>query len=112
MTKKKFNINDYPGKYAIHCDTEEKAKVFCKYLDSVGKVWNDGVIYTDRSFFNKYDSDTVYNFNMGLFGYFEYYVDQDYTILEFDDFDWSGWEEEKKSELYKTICRNAWSGSW
>ena len=29
---RKFNINDYKGKYAMHCDTEKKAKIFYKYL--------------------------------------------------------------------------------
>lgn len=36
---KAFNIFDYQGKYAMHCDTEEKAKIFCKYLDSFGMKW-------------------------------------------------------------------------
>lgn len=33
----KFNINKYMGNYAMHCKTEEEAKIFCRYLDSVGR---------------------------------------------------------------------------
>lgn len=42
---KAFNIFDYQGKYAMHCDTEEKAKIFCKYLD--GKLHKEGEISAD-----------------------------------------------------------------
>ena len=35
----RFNIEDYKGKYAMHCKTEEAAKDFCNYLDSLGRKW-------------------------------------------------------------------------
>lgn len=41
----KFNINKYEGNYAMHCKTEEEAKIFCRYLDSVGRKWVDGDLY-------------------------------------------------------------------
>lgn len=41
----KFNIDDYKGKYAMHCKTEEEARDFCNYLHSIGRVWNSGGDY-------------------------------------------------------------------
>ena len=38
----KFNIDNYKGKYVMHCKTEEEAKIFCKYLHSIGRMWNNG----------------------------------------------------------------------
>lgn len=29
----KFNINKYEGNYAMHCKTEEEAKIFCRYSE-------------------------------------------------------------------------------
>lgn len=37
----KFNINKYLGNYAMHCKTEEEAKIFL-YVE-----W-DGVCFTNR----------------------------------------------------------------
>lgn len=45
----KFNINKYEGNYAMHCKTEEEAKIFCRYLDSVGRKWVlNGITKTQR----------------------------------------------------------------
>lgn len=34
----RFNIEDYKGKYVMHCKTEEEAEDFCIYLDSIGRT--------------------------------------------------------------------------
>ena len=94
--KKKFNINDYEGNYVMHCNTEEKANVFCKYLDSVGKKWNNGDSYLKVNEWEHYEEDTCYNFNYGRFCDYNYYCNY-YIILEFNDFDWS--EEEKENNM-------------
>lgn len=42
----KFDINNYKGKYVMHCKTEEEKKDFCDYLHSVGRKWKDGRSYS------------------------------------------------------------------
>lgn len=81
----KFDINDYKGKYAMHCKTKEEAKDFCAYLDSIGRMWNIGDRYIDYNCYDSYQEDTVYFFNEGTYGKINY-VDADYTILEWEDF--------------------------
>jgi hypothetical protein len=102
--KKKFNINDYKDDYVMHCNTEEKANVFCKYLNSVGRKWNSDCSYLEKNEWNKYKKDTCYNFNYGTFcDYNSYCID--YTILEFDNFDWSE-EEEKENKMKKEFTKS------
>ena len=80
--KPKFRFEDYPGKYVMHCDTKEKAEKFCEILGTshgLDKLWKI------------YEKNTCYNFNKELAGYsyVNFYRNKNYTILEFDDFDWS-----------------------
>lgn len=45
---KKYTLQEiYDKGFAIHCDTEEKAKKLCKALDKVGWKWCDGKKYTE-----------------------------------------------------------------
>jgi hypothetical protein len=76
--KPKFNIEDYKGKYVMHCDTKEKANAFYK------KIHDD--YYND---WQSFEENTCYRIDAK-----EFYDENDYTILEFDNFDWS--EEEKR----------------
>lgn len=91
--KEKFDICNYPGRYVMHCDTEEKAVAFTRYMDSVGLEWINNRSYIDQTQWEVYKQDTCYDFNEGQFcniGYFlEENDDANYTILEFDDFDWA-----------------------
>lgn len=103
MSKQKFNINDYPGDYVMHCDTEDKARVFCDYLDLVSLQWCTNHSYKNKTYFGENLDKTVYYFNYGRFGAV-HFVDDGYKILEFDDFDWSGWEEEKKVNYTKQFA--------
>lgn len=81
-----FNIKDYPGKYVMHCKTEEEDKSFREYLHSVGREWSSGDSYLDKTHWNGYKSKTCYNFNIGCYSDVEYYTREDYTILEWSDF--------------------------
>ena len=82
----KFNIDDYKGKYAMHCQTEEEAKDFCNYLHSVGKKWGGGSSYLNKTLWDIYYSNTVYYFNDGLYGNISNAKFYNYTILEWSDF--------------------------
>ena len=91
MAKEKFDINNYPGNYAMHVSTEEEAECFCKYLDFQGRRWRGGSRYLDRTNYSVYDNQTCYVFNERMYGHVQYFEkdDADWTILEFSDFDWS-----------------------
>lgn len=84
----RFNINDYEGKYAMHCKTEEEAKIFCRYLDSVGRKWSSEDSYLSMTNWYSYGPDTCYSFNNGTYCEKTYFLTLDYTIFEFGDFEW------------------------
>ena len=82
----KFNIDDYKGKYAMHCKTEEEAINFCNYLHSLGKMWCDRESYLNKNNYRMYYSKTAYSFNEGVYCDTDFYVEEGYTILEWSDF--------------------------
>ena len=88
MSKLKFNIKDYPGKYAMHCETEVKAALFCGYMDSVGRAWFDGTSYAEDVAYDYAKNDTAYTLDDMSRGHWQGLERCGYTILEFDDFDW------------------------
>lgn len=87
---KAFNIFDYQGKYAMHCDTEEKAKIFCKYLDSFGMKWRSGESYKYTNW-DTVKEETTYMFNEGSYCRVSFYKG---VVLEFDDFYFEKYEWE------------------
>ena len=90
LVKSKFNHKNYPGKYVMHVNTAEQAFIFVNYM--IREM--DG--YWPYSFFNKYTSDICYNFNDDTYSCTDFYKRNAYTILEFEDFDWSYFTMEKK----------------
>lgn len=82
----KFDINDYKGKYVMHCKTEDEAKEFCEYLHSVGRKWQNGTSYTDLTNWDEETETICYNFNHGLQASKGFYRRHNYTILEWSDF--------------------------
>lgn len=82
----KFHINEYKGKFAMHCKTEEEAKDFCAYLHSVGRKWCDGESYLNRTRYKWCGTNTVYYFNENIYGGIDYAIRNNYIILEWSDF--------------------------
>lgn len=82
----RFNIEDYKGKYVMHCKTEEEAEIFCEYLHSIGRTWSTGDSYLSESYWDRYKKSTCYNFNYGTYRDKQYYEADGYTILEMEDF--------------------------
>lgn len=82
----KFNIDDYTGKYVMHCKTEKEAKDFCKYLHNDDRRWSNGDSYLSDTNYNMYQSDTAYAFNEGKYSDVDWYKRNNYTILEWSDF--------------------------
>lgn len=100
----KFNINKYEGNYAMHCKTEEEAKIFCRYLDSVGRRWGSGHSYISMTNWDDYGPNTCYSFNSGTYCDKIYYLTHNcYTILEFSDFEWDNKNTKRKPVI---IYRN------
>lgn len=103
MAKEKFDINNYPGNYAMHVRTEEEAECFCKYLDSQGRQWRGGTSYLHHTSYRVYGNQTCYDFNAGMYGDVQWFEDDgaDWTILEFSDFDWSDAFKEEEPVVLK-----------
>ena len=100
----KFNINKYEGNYAMHCKTEEEAKIFCRYLNSVGRRWGSGHSYISMTNWDDYGPNTCYSFNSGTYCDKIYYLTHNcYTIPEFSDFEWDNKNTKRKPVI---IYRN------
>lgn len=82
----KFNIDNYKGKYVMHCKTVEEANDFCKFLDSIGRCWQSGKRYIVATYYDNNKAKTCYNFNDGVYRDMPFYVENNYTILEWSDF--------------------------
>jgi hypothetical protein len=74
----KFNIDNYKGKYVMHCKTEEEAREFAVYMDTIGKPLTCSL----KCYYGK----NVSFFNDGTWGDKAYAIRADYTILEWEDF--------------------------
>ena len=82
----KFDIKNYPGKYVMHCKTEEEAKNFCNYMHSIGRKWFNGDSYKYTTEYNAYMDETVYYFNESIYGSIERAQKKGYKILEWSNF--------------------------
>lgn len=82
----RFNINDYPGNYAMLVDSREDIESFCKILDAQGRTWVDGRSYREYM----PHSTTCFFFNRGT----RYTLSErcirlycpQYTLLRWSDF--------------------------
>lgn len=88
----KFNYDEYPGKYAMSCETEEECQIFLKYLHNIGKSWCTGKSYLDWSAFEQYGSKVCYLFNLDKVGAIDDVLRLSYTILYFDEFEWDDYK--------------------
>lgn len=85
-----FDVYDYEEcNCVMHCDTKEKADVFTEYLHDIGLRWFGGDQYLNNSKFDEHGTETCYNFHTGKFGERYFYEENQYFILNFDDFDFS-----------------------
>ncbi len=91
----KFNWEEFLSndKIAVHCRTEEQAIDFCKQMHERGLKWRDGQSYLKDTNWKGYKEETAYGGDGG-FANFGYYKNNNYTILE-----WSDYEKEKNMNL-------------
>ena len=109
LVKPKFDIKDYPGYYVMHVTSEEQAKIFCEYLHSIGRKWNGGNSYLDHTNYYHYGTRTCYEFNVNKYdeiSWFKLHGLHNFTILEFNDFDWSDFMFKKEKEFTKADLKN------
>ena len=83
----RFHIEQYPGKYVMHCKTEEEAQIFLEFLSSIGRTWCDGKSYLENLNYN-YEGQTAYAFNEGRYGRTDRQPELGFKVINFDDFDW------------------------
>lgn len=99
-TKPKFDYKDYvDGDYVINCKTYEEAKTYVRYMKWHNRRTMDADIWIRSSYGDRF----CFNVNYGLYGTRAYYERGRYTILEFEDFDWSDF---MKKEFTKADLKN------
>ena len=82
----KFDINNYKGKYVMHCKTKKEAINFCNYLNGIGVRTCLGYEYNGNTLWDSYADRLTINFNNGCQAIISYYKNDGYTILEWSDF--------------------------
>ena len=85
-----FLSND---KIAVHCSTEKQAIDFCKQMHERGLTWRDGQSYLKLTNWKVYKEEIVYGGD-GCFASLGHYKNNNYTILE-----WSDYEKENSMNL-------------
>lgn len=89
--KPRFDIENYKDNskrtYGMLCKTEDEAKTFCNYLDSLGKQWLSSFeSYAEKTYWD--NRPIVYYFNRGMYSPLESIHESNDIILTFSDFDW------------------------
>ena len=84
--KKIFKFEDYQNNCIMHCKTKEEAIEFCKLMHENGRTWRSKESYEKENYWETHKQHTCYAFNYGQFCYKEYYIDDGYQILEWEDF--------------------------
>ena len=88
-----FISND---KIAVHCETEEQAKDFCRKMHEHGLEWNNGKGYLEETYWNACKENTCYD-GRGMYEDVNCYKRNNYTILE-----WSDYQKENSMNLELT----------
>lgn len=81
-----FNINNYCGKFAMHCKTVREAIEFCNYMHDNGRTWFNGESYSLLCMWGYFRENTVYIFNKGFIDEICNCRNKGYKILEWSDF--------------------------
>lgn len=104
MIKEIFDIENYKGAYVMHCDTNRKAYVFIKYLNSVDdNLWRVNLCNPNTTFWWVNGEKTCYNFNIGTFGTTRQFEERNYKTLEFDDFYWGEENSPKEDSIQEAL---------
>lgn len=108
---KEFNWEDFKdenNKIAVHCKTEDEAKDFCKKMHEHGMKWCHTDSYIERTSWHICKEKTCYS-NSGRYCNKDYYIENDFKILEWSDYMKVGNKEFTKADLKDGMvveCRN------
>lgn len=99
---KEFNWEDFKdenNKIAVHCKTEDEAKDFCKKMHEHGLMWCSHTdSYIERTNWHICKEKTCYS-NSGRYCNKDYYIENDFKILEWSDYMKVGNKEFTKADL-------------
>lgn len=84
--KELFDIDAYPSRTVMHCETKSDALAFCEYLDKIGRTWSTDESYLNKNYWERYKDKTCYNFNTGAYSDFGYYERHGFLILKSKNF--------------------------
>lgn len=85
--KKLFKLEDYKGKYVMHCKTKKEAEDFLDVLHRNKRTWETGESYIKFNNWDDYKSETCYDFNEGSYANREFWENEGYTALDWEDFE-------------------------
>lgn len=88
-------FKDETKKITVHCKTEEEAKDFCKQMHEHGMKWCSGKSYLNYTNWKYCKEEACYSSD-GIFGDYDWYKKEKYTILEWSDY----MNTEKEQKLF------------
>lgn len=77
-------IKNLDSEYAVHCKTENEARLLLENLDKLQRTWCTGERYSITKW-STYEENTVYYINEGVYGNIEMLDFDKYTVVEFDE---------------------------
>lgn len=93
MNNNYFNINKYSYNTVMHCKSVKEIKILLDYLEAAGHPWclnynKEDAYAIAEKIYSDYRMDTYINFKLGSLVDMDFCEEQDYVILEFENFDW------------------------
>ena len=79
-------------KVVVHTPTEDQAKTLLKALDKRGYAWGSGAKLTTKTLYENNGKDICYKMGSNkivFYGSLVWYQENDYTIIEFSDIDFT-----------------------
>lgn len=89
---------------AMWCKKKEYAEEFCKLMHEQGLSWKTGKSYLEINYWDSFATKTTYSFNEGLYDTRKLFKNEDYTILNFEDYIVK--EKMTKQELVELMIEN------
>ena len=105
--KEKMTIKDFfeaKDNLVIHCDTEEKAEKLLREFGREGYRWCTGNRYIEDTNWEVYRKRTCYSNSRG-YGNIEYFKQNGYTVVEFDEIAIKDSSSEHKDMNYDKIIQ-------
>ncbi len=69
----------------VHCALEAEAEILLDWAGSKELSWSDGVSFSNKTMYERYEGDTCYCIKGGTFCSLDYYRGENYTIYEYSE---------------------------